>query len=67
MGLIHRQTALRRSLGFGLLLFIITLPALVYDVRVNCIDVRLAKDVRETFHSGHCKSAFEDDVLELGM
>jgi len=29
------QTTLRRSLGFGLLLFIITLPGLVDDVRVN--------------------------------
>ena len=56
-----------RSLGFGLLLFIITLPGLVYEVGVNCIDVRLAKDVGETFHTGRCKSAFEDDVLELIM
>jgi hypothetical protein len=59
------QTMLRRSLGFGLLLFIITLPGLVYDIRVNCIDVRLAKSGGifrrsgvmlgpKTWHREHC-------------
>src|SRR5690242_1511152 len=48
------QTTLRRSLGFGLLLFIITLPGLVDDIRVNCIDVRLAENVVEPFHAERC-------------
>src|SRR4029078_935999 len=40
---------------------------LVDEIGMNCIDVRLAKDVAETFHTGQSKSTFEDYVLELIM
>jgi len=48
----------------GFFLFIVTLPGLIDQVSVNCINVRLAQDVRETFHSGWCERPAKNDFLE---